>query len=83
MKKEMQGLSALMMAGTFMLAMGSAGVWANEPGYGHGGGKDGYGGRGHGNLGVVDAVPIPLHGQRYSITVTVPPLAGLFFRNTT
>jgi Spy/CpxP family protein refolding chaperone len=51
MKKETQGLSALMMAGTFVLAMGSAGVWANEPGYGHGGGKDGYGGRGHGSMG--------------------------------
>ena len=51
MKKETQGLSALIMAGTFMLAMGSVGVWANEPGYGHGGGKDGYGSRGHGSMG--------------------------------
>jgi periplasmic protein CpxP/Spy len=51
MKKGSQGLSALIMAGTFMLAMGTAGVWANEPGYGHGGGKGGYGGRGHGSMG--------------------------------
>ena len=39
-----------------------------------------YGGRGHGNFGSVETVPIPLHGQRYSITVTVPPLTGVFFR---
>ncbi len=51
MKKGTQGLSALIMAGTFMLALGTAGVWANEPGYGHGGGQDGYGGRGHGSMG--------------------------------
>ena len=51
MKNGTQRLSALIMAGTFLLAMGSAGVWANEPGYGHSGGKDGYGGRGHGSMG--------------------------------
>ena len=45
MKKGMQGVSALVMAGAFTLAMGTAGVSANEPGYGHGGGKDGYGSR--------------------------------------
>ena len=36
MKKGMQGVSALVMAGAFTLAMGTAGVSANEPGYGHG-----------------------------------------------
>ena len=51
MKKGMQGMSALVMAGAFTLAMGSAGVSANEPGYGHAGGKDGYGGGGHGLMG--------------------------------
>ena len=51
MKKGTQGLSALIMAGAITLAMGTAGVWANEPGYGHGGGKDGYGSRGHGSMG--------------------------------
>ena len=35
MKKGMQGISALVMAGAFTLAMGIAGVSANEPGYGH------------------------------------------------
>jgi periplasmic protein CpxP/Spy len=51
MKKGMQGLSALVMAGAFTLGMGIANVSANEPGYGHGGGKDGYGGGGHGMMG--------------------------------
>jgi protein CpxP len=50
MKMGMQGVSALVMAGAFTLAMGTAGVSANEPGYGHGG-KDGYGSRGHGTMG--------------------------------
>jgi Spy/CpxP family protein refolding chaperone len=48
MKKGMQAVSGLVMAGALTLAMGAAGVLANEPGYGHGGGKDGYGGGGHG-----------------------------------
>ena len=51
MKKGMQGVSALVMAGAFTLAMGATGVSANEPGYGQGGGKDGYGGGGHGMRG--------------------------------
>ena len=51
MKKGMQGISALVMAGAFTLAMGTVGVSANEPGYGQGGGKDGYGGGGHGMRG--------------------------------
>ena len=51
MKKGMQGISALVMAGAFTLALGTAGVSANEPGYGHGGEKDGYGSRGHGMMG--------------------------------
>jgi Spy/CpxP family protein refolding chaperone len=51
MKKGMQAVSGLVMAGALTLAMGAAGVLANEPGYGHGGGKDGYGGGGHGMMG--------------------------------
>ena len=51
MKKGMQGVSALVMAGAFALAMGTVGASANEPGYGQGGGKDGYGGGGHGMRG--------------------------------
>ena len=50
MKKGMHRISALLVAGLFTVAMGAA-VSANEPGYGHGGGKDGYGGGGHGMMG--------------------------------
>jgi 1,4-alpha-glucan branching enzyme len=39
-----------------------------------------YGGGNMGNLGGVEAVPVPLHGRRYSVTLTLPPLAVLFFR---
>ena len=38
-----------------------------------------YGGRGWGNLGGIEAVPIPLHGRTHSITLTLPPLATLYF----
>ncbi|MGE0880883.1 MAG: 1,4-alpha-glucan branching protein GlgB [Acidimicrobiia bacterium] len=38
-----------------------------------------YGGSGQGNLGGVDAVPVPMHDRRWSITVTVPPLAIVVF----
>jgi periplasmic protein CpxP/Spy len=51
MKKTIQGWLALGVAGALVLATGTSGVWANEPGYGHGGGKDGYGSRGHGAMG--------------------------------
>jgi len=51
MKKGMQKFSALVAAGAFTLAIGAASVLANEPGYGQGGGKDGYGGGGHGMMG--------------------------------
>ena len=51
MKTRTQGVWALVVAGTLTLAMGAATVSANEPGYGHAGGKDGYGGAGHGMMG--------------------------------
>ena len=51
MRNGTQGMSALVMAAVFTFAMGASGVSANEPGYGHGGGKDGYGGSGHGMMG--------------------------------
>jgi 1,4-alpha-glucan branching enzyme len=38
-----------------------------------------YGGSGWGHLGGVEAVPIPLHGRPYSLTLTLPPLAAVFF----
>jgi len=40
-----------------------------------------YGGSGQGNLGVVEARPIPFHGRSYSLNLTLPPLSVLFFKN--
>jgi 1,4-alpha-glucan branching enzyme len=39
-----------------------------------------YGGSGQGNLGGLDAAPIERHGQRHSLTLTLPPLAALFLK---
>ena len=39
-----------------------------------------YGGSGQGNLGGVEAAPIPLHGRPYSLTINLPPLATVFFK---
>ena len=39
-----------------------------------------YGGSGQGNLGGVEAVPVSMHGQRHSLTLTLPPLAALFLK---
>jgi len=40
-----------------------------------------YGGSGVGNLGGLDAVPVPRHGRSHSLCVTLPPLAVVFFRS--
>jgi 1,4-alpha-glucan branching enzyme len=40
-----------------------------------------YGGIGHGNFGGVDASPIPYHGRDHSLSLTLPPLSALFFKN--
>jgi 1,4-alpha-glucan branching enzyme len=40
-----------------------------------------YGGSGHGNLGGVEATPIPSHGRMYSLNLTLPPLAAVFFQS--
>ena len=37
-----------------------------------------YGGSAQGNMGGVDATPIPLHGRRWSVTLTLPPLGAVF-----
>jgi 1,4-alpha-glucan branching enzyme len=42
-----------------------------------------YGGSGHGNLGGVEATPVPAHGRDYSISLTLPPLGVLFFKSAT
>ncbi|MBL7119056.1 MAG: 1,4-alpha-glucan branching protein GlgB [Dehalococcoidia bacterium] len=40
-----------------------------------------YGGSGQGNIGGVTSAPIPHHGRRYSLDLTLPPLAALFFKS--
>jgi 1,4-alpha-glucan branching enzyme len=42
-----------------------------------------YGGTGHGNLGSVRADHVPFHGQPRSLSVTLPPLAIVFFKAPT
>jgi 1,4-alpha-glucan branching enzyme len=37
-----------------------------------------YGGSGQGNMGGLDATPIPLHGRKWSVTLTLPPLGAVF-----
>jgi 1,4-alpha-glucan branching enzyme len=37
-----------------------------------------YGGSGQGNLGGVEAAPVPAHGRFQSLSLTLPPLAALF-----
>jgi 1,4-alpha-glucan branching enzyme len=39
-----------------------------------------YGGSGQGNLGGVDAAPIPRHGHLHSLNLTLPPLGALFLK---
>lgn len=39
-----------------------------------------YNGSGHGNLGGVEASPLPSHGRYYSIALTLPPLGIVFFK---
>ncbi|MFW6089512.1 MAG: alpha amylase C-terminal domain-containing protein, partial [Gemmatimonadota bacterium] len=39
-----------------------------------------YGGAGHGNLGSVEAAPVPSHGRRRSLTLTLPPLGIVFLK---
>ncbi len=38
-----------------------------------------YGGSGHGNLGGVEARPLPYHGRSHSLNVTLPPLGVVVF----
>jgi 1,4-alpha-glucan branching enzyme len=37
-----------------------------------------YAGSGQGNMGSVEASPIPLHSRRWSVNLTLPPLAAVF-----
>jgi 1,4-alpha-glucan branching enzyme len=40
-----------------------------------------YGGAGYGNMGGVEATPIPCHGRPYSLNLTLPPLSAVFFKH--
>ena len=40
-----------------------------------------YGGSNMGNLGGVEAVPVPLHGRSHSLTLMLPPLSVSFFKS--
>jgi 1,4-alpha-glucan branching enzyme len=42
--------------------------------------SESYGGGNVGNLGIVEAEPVPWHGLNYSATVALPPLAVLWLR---
>ena len=39
-----------------------------------------YGGSGQGNMGGLDAIPLPIHGRSHSLNMTLPPLATLAFK---
>jgi 1,4-alpha-glucan branching enzyme len=41
-----------------------------------------YGGSGMGNMGEVEAAPVPCHGQHFSLPLTLPPLATVFLTNS-
>ncbi|MEX2310212.1 MAG: 1,4-alpha-glucan branching protein GlgB [Pirellulales bacterium] len=40
-----------------------------------------HGGSGHGNLGGVEASPIPCFGRMHSLTLTLPPLGAVFLKS--
>lgn len=42
-----------------------------------------YGGSGQGNLGGLESSPLPSQGRFYSLSLTIPPLAVLFFKQET
>jgi 1,4-alpha-glucan branching enzyme len=41
-----------------------------------------YGGSGQGNLGGVEANPLPVHGRSWSLSLVVPPLSTVVFKRT-
>ncbi|HTL38501.1 MAG TPA: 1,4-alpha-glucan branching protein GlgB [Kofleriaceae bacterium] len=38
------------------------------------------GGSGHGNMGGIEAAPVPMHDRPFSLTLTLPPLSAVFLR---
>jgi 1,4-alpha-glucan branching enzyme len=41
---------------------------------------EGFGGSNHGNLGGVEAAPVPSHGRPFSVSLTLPPLAAIWLK---
>jgi 1,4-alpha-glucan branching enzyme len=41
-----------------------------------------FGGSNHGNIGGVEATPVPSHGRPYSLNLTLPPLGALYLKLT-
>jgi 1,4-alpha-glucan branching enzyme len=41
-----------------------------------------YGGSGQGNMGGAEASPVPSHGRPFSLDLTLPPLAAVFFKSS-
>jgi 1,4-alpha-glucan branching enzyme len=41
-----------------------------------------YGGSGQGNMGGVEASPLPVHGRPWSVSITVPPLGTVVFKRS-
>ena len=39
-----------------------------------------YGGSGQGNMGGVNAMPVPMHGRLHSVNLTLPPLGAVILR---
>jgi 1,4-alpha-glucan branching enzyme len=39
-----------------------------------------YGGSGQGNLGGIEAAPVPAHGRYHSLRLTLPPLATIVLK---
>ncbi len=39
-----------------------------------------FGGSNHGNIGAVEATPVPSHGRPFSLNLTLPPLAALYLK---
>jgi 1,4-alpha-glucan branching enzyme len=40
-----------------------------------------HGGSGHGNMGGVEASPVPFHGRMHSLNLTLPPLGAVFLKS--
>jgi 1,4-alpha-glucan branching enzyme len=40
-----------------------------------------YGGSGQGNMGGVNAMPVPMHGRLHSVNLTLPPLGAVILRH--